>query len=40
MNYRKGYYFFEKELNLRYRRVRQCLVELKNAGLLKLKIEQ
>ncbi|KJV55957.1 hypothetical protein OTSKARP_0606, partial [Orientia tsutsugamushi str. Karp] len=32
----ESYYFFEKELNLRYRRVRQCLVELRNAGFIKV----
>ncbi|KJV53238.1 hypothetical protein OTSGILL_0892 [Orientia tsutsugamushi str. Gilliam] len=36
MNYRKSYYFFEKELNLRYRRVRQCLVELRDAGFIEV----
>ncbi|WP_371222958.1 hypothetical protein ACA351_04600 [Orientia tsutsugamushi] len=32
----ESYYFFENELNLRYRRVRQCLVELRNAGFIKV----
>ncbi|KJV76601.1 hypothetical protein [Orientia tsutsugamushi] len=32
----ESYYFFEKELNLLYRRVRQCLVELRNAGFIKV----
>ncbi|KJW07111.1 hypothetical protein OTUT144_0832 [Orientia tsutsugamushi str. UT144] len=32
----ESYYFFEKELNLRYHRVRQCLVELRNAGFIKV----
>ncbi|KJV55989.1 hypothetical protein OTSKATO_0487, partial [Orientia tsutsugamushi str. Kato PP] len=32
----ESYYFFENELNLRYRRVRQCLVELRNAGFIKI----
>ncbi|WP_371218271.1 hypothetical protein ACA350_06340 [Orientia tsutsugamushi] len=32
----ESYYFFEKELNLRYRRVRQCLVELRNAGFIEV----
>ncbi|BAG40437.1 hypothetical protein OTT_1115 [Orientia tsutsugamushi str. Ikeda] len=32
----ESYYFFEKELNLRYRRVRQCLVELRDAGFIEV----
>ncbi|WP_190812289.1 hypothetical protein [Orientia tsutsugamushi] len=32
----ESYYFFENELNLRYRRVRQCLVKLRNAGFIKV----
>ncbi|KJV56459.1 hypothetical protein OCHUTO_0446, partial [Orientia chuto str. Dubai] len=32
----ENYYFYEESLGLQHRRVRQCLVELRDAGLIEL----